>query len=152
MAFRFRLLIFLILVGVISSAPFSTASTTSNPASRAINDPKRDCIYGIYDAKCWDVLNLTNWLTDWYQTTPICSTGDTRRCRAPNEAWTTTLLRIALNITGGPDCTNLNACEGNPPGSNEIVGFNDTEAARYRYVVYNIYSQSQASSNPRNHH
>lgn len=110
--------------------------------SRARDDPTIDCVDGIYNTSCWETLNLTSWLTNWYQTVPNCTTGDTRECRAPDEAWTTTFLRIALNITGGPDCTVLTACLGDAPSSNQIIGLNATEAAKYRYVAYNIYSQS----------
>ena len=102
-----------------------------------------NCVLGIYSSSCWDALDLTNWLSNWYLTTLPCA-EETKiaatHCRTTEETWTDTFLRVAQNITGGPSCVELNACLGDSPNSKEIrQDVNSVEAARYRYVCYNIY-------------
>ena len=112
------------------------------------NLPEASCTNGVYDPACWKTLGLSAWLTDWYERLKPCPTGsniDTRTCHIAGESWTTTFLRIAQNITGGPGCTKLNACLDNPPTSRDIFFPDAVEAARYRYVCYNIYGKSDTS-------
>ena len=106
--------------------------------------PKFDCRVGVYNSACWEALNVSDWLTKWYQTLKPCPDGynvDTRACHVTDEPWTTTFLRFAQNGTSGSGCTELNACLDNPPTSNDIKICDPTEAARYRYVCYNIYGK-----------
>ena len=110
-----------------------------------------ECINGIYDSSCWDVLDLTGWLYVWYNSTPPCPPDVSGNCIAPDETWTDAFLRIAQNITGGPSCVDLYACQGDAPNSNQIrTDVTSTEAARYRYVCYNIYGK-RGRSPGRNH-
>ena len=115
---------------------------TSSLDSREMPHPS--CTVGTYNSACWQSLNLSAWLTEWYQQLRICpdvENVDTRNCRSINEPWTTAFLRIAQNITGGSGCTELNACIDNPPTSKDINFVDAIEAARYRYICYNIYGK-----------
>lgn len=60
---------------------------------------------------------------------PLASLGQRLSCA----------LRIAQNVTGGSGCTELNACLDNPPTSKDIMISDAVEAARYRYICYNIW-------------
>ena len=112
-----------------------------------IADPHASCIVGIYDPACWEVLDLTTWLKKWHLKLPVCPSGDfidTSKCQVSNEPWTSTFLRFPLNNTGGSGCTELNSCLDNAPTSRDIAISDVVEAARYRYVCYNIYGRSLA--------
>ncbi|KAL8691126.1 MAG: hypothetical protein Q9218_003578 [Villophora microphyllina] len=61
------------------------------------DDPLEACLSGIYDAACWDVLNMTDWLSNWNTRIRPCDTSDSSNCRAPGELWTDTFLRVAQN-------------------------------------------------------
>ena len=115
----------------------------------AVRDfPHSSCTVGIYDPLCWQSLNMSAWLRDWYQRLETCPSGnniDTRACRPVDEPWTTTFLRVAQNITGGPGCTELNAYIDNPPTSKDIQFPDAEEAARYRYVCYIMHGKSKAN-------
>ncbi|KAI9711439.1 MAG: hypothetical protein M1812_007184 [Candelaria pacifica] len=98
---------------------------------------------GEYDPLCWDALDLTSWLNEWYSTTPICAATppiDNRFCRLSEEAWTTTFLRIAQGGKGGTGCLLLNSCTNTPSWADLRTDLNETETARYQYVRYAIYS------------
>ena len=106
--------------------------------------PSPDCIYGVNDYACWSSLNLSSWLRQWYGDLKYCPQDnfvDTRHCRVAGEPWTSTFLRMAQSNTGGSGCTELNACLDDPPTSNDIVASDPEEAARYRYVCFNIYGK-----------
>lgn len=121
----------------------STVHAQTLPATQT---PQVNCTTGVYDPACWEFLGMTDWLKDWYAQTPVCNVGpnvDTRKCRVADEAWTTTFLRIAQNVTSSNDCTGLGACMDDPPDSNSIrQDVNQTEQARYLYVCYNIYGET----------
>ena len=99
---------------------------------------------GEFNPRCWRDLGVTEWLTNWYNTTPFCPPGrgvDTRFCRIQNEAWTTSFLRIAEGVFGGTGCTLLYQCL-SYYDLNHRGNLDPLEVARYRYVRYNIYCQS----------
>ena len=101
-----------------------------------------NCIGGINDSSCWSVLNLTQWLSAWYNSTIHCTQEAAEKCIMSGETWTDAFLRIAQNITGGPSCVSLNRCQGDAPNSNQIRhDVTSIDAARYRYVCYNIYGK-----------
>ena len=129
----------------------SSLSTASLPGSvEARTQSAANCIDGIYDIACWDRLDIPKWLPKWYDGVPECKgtyNVDTFHCRAEGEPWTSTFLRMALNVTGGLGCTELFACQDNPPTSKDIISSEGTmDAARYRYVCYNIYGMTPFSS------
>ena len=140
----FLLFAYLSCCTAVNVSPMEGNSLSNNPLLTR-ETPESRCILGIYDSSCWRILNLSDWLSNWNSTTPPCvtETDTSARCRAAGEAWTTTFLRIAQNITGGPDCVLLDACLGDSPNSNQIrKDIDSLEAARYRYVCYNIYGTS----------
>ena len=120
-------------------ADVSTFIGSNGPSEE---DSQPNCLLGIYDPDCWQDLDLSDWLRKWHQNLQPCShehNVDTRNCQPAGEPWTTTFLRIAQNVTDSSGCTELNACLDNPPTSKDIVFQKADEAARYRYICYNIY-------------
>ncbi|KAL8865246.1 MAG: hypothetical protein Q9174_006990, partial [Haloplaca sp. 1 TL-2023] len=106
-----------------------------------------DCISASaeYYSKCWQKLNMSSWLPEWYAQEPQCKDPlQVRGCRKKLkntdtfEAWTTTLNREYIG-TGGTECTGLPGdCQGNY-GPRVGEGIPDALApARYRYLHFNI--------------
>ena len=119
---------------------------TKNQSCFAINQ-------GLYDARCWNILNVEVYLNDpiigWNQTVPICGVrGDPEKwkssstCCDPTEPWSTCFLRLAT-LNPGLDCTSLETplCSF---GSKEIVA--RSIAPQVHYVLKNIICKSQTSS------
>lgn len=104
-----------------------------------------------YNPECWDVLNLDEWLAEWFLQSPRCHNDSHINCKAPSrsghglEAWTTTFLREAG--TPGSDCTLIATGTFCSYGFESSVGSNDSPLtrARYRYVSYSIYGQWPAN-------
>ena len=123
----------------LNEAIIQDLSVRALPAKR---DPVSDCVTAIPSPECWEVLNVSNWLQEWYNTTPSCQPRSlaTANCRSLNETWTDTFLRMAENVTGGLSCVELDQCLENPPTSKDIrIDVDSVDAARYFYVIYNIY-------------
>ena len=107
-----------------------------------------DCLDNsdLYYPGCWNVLNITSWLPQWFLETPVCQPGESEAdCNVKTagvtpEPWTQTFLREAVGGASG-DCTLIgsNLCA---YYFNAVDGVEDTplERARFRYVRYNIYS------------
>ena len=64
-----------------------------------------------FEESCWEILDLSTWLSNFNQTTPICQGAgpgqDGSACCGPTEAWSTCFLRFAHGYPG-EDCTVLN--------------------------------------------
>ena len=81
----------------------------------------------LYDASCWNTLDIMSYLTNWKATTTC----------GPSEPWSTCFLRLATKQTSY-DCTKLNpvSC---PLSSNiELEGLDASIASQVNYVVLNI--------------
>ncbi|KAI9703382.1 MAG: hypothetical protein M1836_007950 [Candelina mexicana] len=129
--------------GKVSAVQQSNSAISSSSSINIGPTPASNCILGVNDPACWEYLGITRWLRQWHESLKACPTGeliDTRNCQVAGEPWTSTFLRFAQNNTGGSGCTELNACLDNPPTSNDIVVSDPDDAARYRYVCYNIYA------------
>lgn len=121
--------------------------TSDGPDSQYVLDDGTDCLNNAdqYTPECWRVLNITSWLPQWFLQTPQCKQGQNQAfCNIvlpKPEPWTQTFLREA-DGGPGPDCTIIpNAC---PNSFDADVGSGDSrlERARYKYVRYNIISES----------
>ncbi len=96
-----------------------------------------------HDSECWDILELDDWLAQWFKNTPQCAPRATSQfaCnkRDPPEPWTTTFMRIAMGGGAWNGCSEVrNAnCQYNP---DPCLGEGDTDLtkARYKYVSYTI--------------
>ena len=115
---------------------------TKNQSCFAINQ-------GLYDARCWNILNVDVYLNDpiigWNKTVPICGVrGDPEKwkssstCCDPTEPWSTCFLRLAT-LNPGLDCTSLETplCSFGPK---EIVA--PSIAPQVHYVLKNIICKS----------
>ena len=63
------------------------------------------------DPRCWDELDISDYLAGWNRNTPICqATGDANNDRAecchPREPWTTCFLRLSYG-KGGTQCVTI---------------------------------------------
>ena len=63
--------------------------------------------------RCWDELDLSDYLVGWNRTTPTCqATGsagnDGASCCAPQEPWTRCFLRLSYGAAGS-DCSTINS-------------------------------------------
>ena len=105
-----------------------------------------DCLLddGMFYSGCWDVLNIVEWLPQWFKSTPQCSTlgVDPLYCNHADllEPWTTTFLRQAAEggSTGSVSCTDIvDECT---IVTSYADGARDSrlQRARYRYVRQNI--------------
>ena len=100
------------------------------------------------DSSCWQVLNLTTWLTNWNQTTPTCNEDqDGADCCQVGEAWNRCFLRLAHGSSGS-DCTHINAqaCTWD-----QYLAVNRDVAPQVFYVMTTIYCTMTAlftSKNP----
>ena len=98
-----------------------------------------------HDAECWSVLQLDEWLPQWFLKTPQCSQHATSETdcnkQDPPEPWTTTFMRTTYmggdwngcSDIGSTNCQySTEACFGgiDPP----------LLRARYNYVAYTISS------------
>ena len=102
-----------------------------------------------HKAECWDILELDDWLPQWFLKTPQCPQNASSEAdcniRDPPEAWTATFMRIA---TGSPDwngCSEVGGsnCQYKPDSKPDFCfGGIDTRLskARYNYVAYTISS------------
>ncbi|KAI4196946.1 MAG: hypothetical protein LQ346_003134 [Caloplaca aetnensis] len=96
-----------------------------------------------HDSECWNILELDDWLAQWFKSTPQCAPSAPSQfdCnkRDPPEPWTTTFMRIAMGGGGWNGCSEVrNAnCQYNP---DPCLGEGDTDLtkARYKYVAYTI--------------
>lgn len=94
---------------------------------------------------CWDQLDITDYLTSWNVTTPVCSTsnaGNGSNCCVASEPWSTCFLRLATG-SSGLDCTSLinsspinNPCLPGPTSSTLPPDI----AAKASYVVSSLAS------------
>ncbi|KAL9018218.1 MAG: hypothetical protein Q9185_004491 [Variospora sp. 1 TL-2023] len=113
-------------------------------------DPVADCIRGRYQSSCWNTLGLTQWLSEWNTTTELCTTSKTNSCRAVDELWTDTFLRIAMDEPRGSSCVNLNACPIRAVPDLKYIrpDVSEVDRVRYQYVLYNIHVRrlSQAAA------
>ena len=130
--------------------PFFLKITAAAPLeSRAV-----DCLDSSapYNEICWATLDLANWVSNWKSTTQTCSDADTgAHCCFPssasNEPWTACFLRLSL-ASSDYNCIVFNG------DSCALAGFelasdldlDTTSAARYRYVVRNIYGKVEIST------
>ena len=94
-----------------------------------------------HEADCWDVLELDEWLPQWFLDTPQCPHNATleRDCnrRDPPESWTTTFMRMA---TRGGDWNGCSDISSSDCQYSQVCSRNDLLSARYSYVAYTISS------------
>lgn len=98
----------------------------------------------ITSGTCWEELHLAEYLTNWDEKRPICTIidgtlEDGANCCAPNEAWSTCFIRLAIG-NHGYNCLNIN--EGTCP--NFEVGA--STAPEQRYILGTMYSKSSLES------
>ena len=94
---------------------------------------------GITSGSCWDGLHLAEYLTNWNKNRPICNTidgtlEDGAQCCAPNEAWSTCFIRLAMG-NHGYNCININ--EGTCP----LFQVSESTTAEVRYILGTMYSK-----------
>lgn len=100
-----------------------------------------------HEAECWSVLEIDNWLPQWYLKTPQCAPNAISELdcnkQDPPEPWTTTFMRIAMRGGDWNSCSEVgNAnCMYSPYA---CLGNNDDPLlrARYKYVAYTIASKN----------
>lgn len=91
------------------------------------------------DPSCWDLLDLTTFVTNWNKTTPVCPPGPTTgKCYSATEAWTTCFLRMN-QPESGPDCTTISSCAFSP--SLRAIPNDSHMTAQAHYVVFDIYGE-----------
>ena len=91
------------------------------------------------DPSCWDLLDLTNFVTNWNKTTPVCPPGPTTgKCCGTTEAWTTCFLRMNQPESGS-DCTTISSCAFS--SSLRTIPNDSRMTAQAHYVVFNIYGE-----------
>ncbi|KAL8712747.1 MAG: hypothetical protein Q9220_002955 [cf. Caloplaca sp. 1 TL-2023] len=91
-----------------------------------------------FDPSCWDILRLTDYVTNWNKTTPVCPPGPTRgNCCGATEAWTTCFLRMNQPASGS-DCTTISSCAFSP--SLALIPDGSNMTAQAHYLVFNIYA------------
>lgn len=89
----------------------------------------------MFMSDCWTLLGISDYLTEWNQTTPVCP--DSSRCCSGDEPWSTCFLRLARGL-GGQDCTTVNdqPCT----WDNRVSEYLDPSIHdKVRYVVKSIY-------------
>ena len=95
------------------------------------------------DPSCWDLLDLTTFITNWNKTTPMCPPGPTTgKCCGATEAWTTCFLRMNQPESGS-DCTTISSCAFSP--SLKTIPNDSHMTAQAHYVVFNIYGEKNAT-------
>ncbi len=93
---------------------------------------------------CWDMLNLTDWLTGWApMSCDILSENTASNCCQPSESWSTCFLRLYIGGNGAYDCTNISqgSCDFSPStlsGNGSLPG---NERPQIHYIVRNIFSK-----------
>ena len=100
-------------------------------------------------AECWDILEINDWLPQWFLNTPQCppQAPSNSMCnqRNPPEPWTTTFMRIAMGGGNWNGCSEMGDtdCHYHPY---PCLGNNDDPLlrARYKYVAYTITSKSMS--------
>ena len=116
------------------SRPFTVASPIQSINERYVDV---DCHNegSMFMSECWTRLGISDWLTRWNQTTPVCS--DSSRCCSDDEPWSTCFLRLARG-RGGQDCTTVDdqPCT----WDNEVSEYlHPSIYHEVRYVVKSIY-------------
>lgn len=99
----------------------------------------------ITSGSCWEELQLAEYLTNWNENRPICTTvdgtpEDGATCCAFNEVWSTCFIRLAMG-NHGYNCININ--EGTCP--NFQVGA--STSPQVRYILGTMYSESSSGFN-----
>lgn len=99
----------------------------------------------ITSGSCWEGLHLADYLINWNENRPICTTvdgtpGDGANCCAFNEVWSTCFIRLAMG-NHGYNCININ--EGTCP--NFEVGA--STSPEVRYILGTMYSINNFFSN-----
>lgn len=132
------------------NSPQSTATSSADllPGDIGLDQSCSSVDGGIYDTRCWGILNVGVYLTDpvvgWNRTVPVCGIrgsdsdrNNTEKCCEASEPWSTCYLRLAT-LNPGLDCTSLES----PYCS--IVPAHDLApiiAPQVHYVIKNIVSK-----------
>ena len=98
------------------------------------------------DASCWATLDLSDWLTNWNNTTPTCTQDqDGAACCLVGEAWNRCFLRLAHG-SAGSDCTNINmqGCTWT-----QYLAVSHDIAPQVFYIMTNIYCTHLCSPPPK---
>ncbi|KAI9705044.1 MAG: hypothetical protein M1836_006827 [Candelina mexicana] len=124
--------------------PNITLDSDSNNLTSYLLPDKTNCTSndGIYHTGCWELLNMTYWLPQWFLNTPQCTDGEDRiNCNnaKANEPWTTTFLR---QYSGGgmEDCTGIGTTCVNIYNQNDGINDDPLLRARFLYGYQNIHA------------
>ncbi|KAI4091896.1 MAG: hypothetical protein LQ344_003853 [Seirophora lacunosa] len=137
--FIFVFVFFIVSVQLVRALPSSDAQlfardlTADRIAACSSENPE-----AIYDATCWETLNLTDWLNEWHAP-KICGTLQPGiNCCLPDEPWSTCFLRLGRGDSG-LNCTQLtvgaSSCIYNKELSAHLV---PEIRAQVRYVLRTI--------------
>ena len=123
----------LVAATLVSPSPIST-SHLQRRQSVNCTDPN-----AITSGSCWEGLHLAEYLTEWNEKRPICSTingtpEDGAHCCAFNEPWSTCFIRLAMG-NHGYNCIHIN--EGICPN----FEVDASTAPEVRYILGTMYSE-----------
>ena len=134
--FSFVILALLACLHLSGASPLYPGSSVSDLNTRATYNCTN--LRATTDARCWDELDISDYLTGWNRTTPTCQAAgdaddDRADCCHPEEPWTTCFLRLSYG-NGGTQCVTINpqACELNAMNLGKNI------APMAGYVVRNI--------------
>lgn len=116
------------ILGQVTAFPFPDHQHTSRQSVNCTD------LQASTDSSCWQGLQLTNWLTNWNTTTPVCGPNeDDADCCQSTEPWTTCFLRLARN---NGDCSQINiqTCSWN-----SLLQVSSDIAPEVFYIIKNIY-------------
>ena len=98
---------------------------------------------GLYEESCWQALDLNAYLTNWNQTTPICTGSISSNCCQALEPWSTCFLRLARGAAD-KDCHVIGTGQACSFDKDQIVDI--SIAPQVHYVLRNIYGILSSST------
>ena len=126
---------------ILASTRTVTPAPLSHPTDRRQTDVCFNGQWGV-NSSCWDKLNLTTYLTDWEEKTPICK--DDPACCKPDELWSQCFIRLASNGTDSDDCSKSGGCISSDP---TFLPVDASIVPEVKYIVHNIYSMNKYFTN-----
>ena len=129
-------------IGFFGAVAASTSETPIKRQSVDCND-----LAGVLDGSCWATLGLSDYLTQWNQSIPVCQGSergsDGSACCISGEAWSTCFLRLGHGYSGA-DCSEINAqkCSYDATLSKTL---DQSIQAQVHYVLATIYGTETPS-------
>lgn len=131
------------------NAPPSVALPKDKAGNNYVTSTGLNCLDdgSPHEAECWSVLELDEWLPQWFLHTPQCAQNASSEMdcnkQDPPEPWTTTFMRMTMrggDWNGCSDAWSTN-CQWSPD-SCPSLGSSPASLlrARYKYVAYTISS------------